>query len=898
MDEIARAVYGIPQHNADAPDNGLQLLARSDGISLQVADTWRTNAPLKPIAPDERATGVFTTGNLDFIATRARYAFGDEERPIYTYIRIPRAHLRSLSGNIRPVLMDPPDEDGTLPGMRHIKEALANPWTASARLQAFNRLLALCESNMTALLSLLNAALSQRRLLILEHPGTNDDRLDVVQGLMTLLPDTVRADLTFSTYTPGVTDLTQARVVFGEARRSTRHVITWNNRTAGLDDVTWLPYVELLLGFWQGDANAFLAMIDALNPLAAALPTEKDTIAALPDLTARYVFNVRVTSLAEETPAEELKYALRESDRIPAAWQRQYASLLLPHALEDRDTEADSLIAHLMDSDDELDDELQAQMNAMLHDTPDLVYVFMRQRLSEGEDARWLRRLQNAAQHSLDVALDSGDTELITSWLRLIAREPAQFKLEDMLRDGIFAAVPMAHQDGQFALALLVLAARFAAPVLDELLRDDDLINVLPEPLPAAFRDHDRDALADLQSHSTSLYLAGLYHAAHTQSTGAFESATIERLWALHEGDQKYNHSAHFTPDATLQICVETGAAWLPPAALETLLKFVLADRNDRLFATFTTQLAEQGTLGVHLSGALIRIGANVGNALDTTAMLVSSNKLKPEAALTVYVTLLNEWGWDAQTHSIMESTARLLMQNNDLSLPVATLNTMLSAAAALHDESIARAAALKLMDALVPEEDAVFAEEVQRVFSMLAWSSTARDALLKWWREFVQQQPTARLTRIDAELTGKRVTEDALQTLRSVVALRRLIGKRDVEAFARDVNTAYDVLETLAEAFDPGDRANGNGANFDPETVRTVLAQMSEDLSPHQRQILSNSLKGLAMLVARMGDNRSKAGIGRTADNLDRQLLTGETTPQSAVDAMKWISGVFSGAN
>ncbi|MEM6527535.1 MAG: hypothetical protein AAF653_04530 [Chloroflexota bacterium] len=898
MNEIARAVYGIPQYDADAPDNGLQLLAHSDGISLQVADTWRTNAPLKPIAAGERATGIFNTSDRDFIAARARYTAGDEERPIYTYIHIPRNDLRAINGNIRPVLMDPPDDDSTLPGLRHIKEALTLPWGDEERRQAFVQLLDVFGNNITALLSLLNAALGQRRLLILEHEGTNEDRLDIVQGLMALLPEPVRADLTFSTCTPGVTDLTQARVVFGEARRSTRHAITWGNRATELDDVAWLPYVEMLLGFWQGEPEPFLSMIDTLNPLAAALPAEKDAVTGLADLTARYAFNVRVTALAENTPADELKTALREAERIPTNWQRQYAALLLPHALEARDTEADSLIARLMDTDATIDDEIQSSMNAMLDDAPDLVYVFMRQRLGEGKDARWLRRLQTAAQHSLDVALDSGDTDLITSWLKLIAREPAQFKLADMLRDGIFTAVPLARDDEQLALSLLVLAARFAAPVLDELLRDDELIAALPPPLPAAFTEHDPDAIAELQQHNTSLFLAGLYRAAHTRASDAFEAGTIERLWALHEGEQKYNRDAHYTPDATLQICAETGATWLPPAALETLLKFVLADRNDRLFATFTTQLAQHGTLGVHLSGALIRIGANVSNALDTIAMLVSANKLKPDAALTVYVTLLDAWGWNEQTRSLMDSSARLLTQNSDLTLPVATLNTMLDTAATLRDETIARASALKLMEALADEEDSVFAEEVQRIFSMLAWSTTARDALLKWWREFVRRQPTPRLNRIDAELAGARVTEDALQTLRSVLALRRLIGKRDVETFAKDVNTAYDVLETLAEAFDPGERGGGNNANFDPETVRSVLAQMSQDLSPQQRQILSNALKGLAALVARMGDNRSKAGIGRTADNLDRQLLTGETTPQSAVDAMKWIAGVFSGAN
>jgi len=158
-----------------------------------------------------------------------------------------------------------------------------------------------------------------------------------------------------------------------------------------------------------------------------------------------------------------------------------------------------------------------------------------------------------------------------------------------------------------------------------------------------------------------------------------------------------------------------------------------------------------------------------------------------------------------------------------------------------------------------------------------------------------VQSQPQARLSRLDQALAGVRVADDALEALRSVAAMRRFLGKRDVATFAQDVNTTYDVLETLAGAFEPDDRSNS--LSFEPETVRALLSKMNEELSPHQRQILSNSLKGLAELVAQMGDNRSKAGLGRRKDNLDRQLLTGEQTPQSAVDAMKWIAGYFSGA-
>lgn len=897
-EQLAHAVFGISDAQADHANGELKLLSRTANVTLQTAGVWRNAAPLEPRPTNGRVygetIGIFNTPEHDFIAARARYANGDSAHPLYSYTHVPRPVMRDLKGNIDVLFLEMPDRDSTLPSTASIMTD--NAWDAAQRQDALKHLLTLCDADFTQVLALLNAAISSERLLITQHEGETAERTQIVRGLMALLPAQIRADLTFSTYTPSVTDTIKARVVFGTAKQTTRHVVNWAEaRAATLHDVTWSPYIELLAGLWRGNVAALLDMIDELDPLAERLPGKRDTITMLTDITGRHLLKARVQAADGAITTDDIKGALREPERIPEAWRALYADTLLHHALENRDTEANSMIANQMDMNPDLDADLQNRMNAMLDETPDLVYVFMRQRLSEGISPRWQRRLQNAARHSLSVAISSQDTALIASWLRLLAREPEKFQLDEILHDGMLQSVPQAKQDSAFALDLLVIAARFAAPVLDELLADEELINALPQPFPAAFLSYDRDALAELQSQSTSLFLAGMMRAAQAQAGAAFEAGALERIWQMDKGEAKYNENAPYTPHAILQVCAETGAAWLPSSAIETLLTAVLAEKDEDLFPRLTKQLARRGVLGVHLSGALIRSGSDVSSALDTVSMLVAGDKLTAADAVAVYVTLLEAWGWNAETQPIMETAARLMMQNPDISVATAMLNRMLDAAAALRDEPSARAAALRLLRKLQGEDDEVFVEQIKRVFGLLAWSTLARAAVLKWWREFAQAQPTARLTRLDKALEGTRVTEDALQTLRSVSALRRLIGKRDVATFAQDVNTAYDVLETLAEAFEPSDKSGH--LSFEPETVREVLADMLESLSPHQRQILSNSLKGLANLIAQMGDNRSKAGLGRRTDNLDRQFMTGEQTPQSAVDAMKWIAGYFSGA-
>lgn len=101
-------------------------------------------------------------------------------------------------------------------------------------------------------------------------------------------------------------------------------------------------------------------------------------------------------------------------------------------------------------------------------------------------------------------------------------------------------------------------------------------------------------------------------------------------------------------------------------------------------------------------------------------------------------------------------------------------------------------------------------------------------------------------------------------------------------------------MLEALSESFDPNSKRQ---VTFDPLTVRDELDARDDQIPPEERQVLANNLKELAHLVAEMGDNRTKSSLIRRGDDLDRDLMSGEQTPHSAVDAMKWLAGYWGGS-
>ncbi len=55
-------------------------------------------------------------------------------------------------------------------------------------------------------------------------------------------------------------------------------------------------------------------------------------------------------------------------------------------------------------------------------------------------DEDLLKRLHDAAQASVDVAIESADPATIRNWLTLIAREPLRYGMGDILQQGIRSA--------------------------------------------------------------------------------------------------------------------------------------------------------------------------------------------------------------------------------------------------------------------------------------------------------------------------------------------------------------------------------------------------------------------------------------------------------------------------
>lgn len=889
-DTLDRIIYG-------KPENGLlEVLALTGDLTAEEAAEWLQPDLIDPVSLGDTslAFGIFNGAGRRFILVRTEMA----AVPLYEYVLLPRRVLAQLAGNLEPLLAFtrqtlPPVQPSSL--LAPLELPALEAWPQAERQQALAALLDdYAGGDPQRVLTLLDAALDERLLLVNDYAGDAYARAAWVQGLMALLPPAARPELTFATHTHLPTTST-ARIIFTDTPGPSRRWASSGDLPADFRS----PYVQQLAAMW---GDNLLDQLAEVEPLAVPGGTDLDDVLA--QFTTQLQLFQRINA-GEQVPDGQLKAIFSSEMQLPPALHLRLAEQLLLHTLENRDTEAALIIALQMDANPALDEALGRLLLGAVETHPDSVYVFVRTRLNDAMEAsaNWIRRLQIAALHSLRVAITAADGTTIINWLRLIAREPAAYGLGEILRQGIFTAQARAHDDGELARQLLVLAVKRDPGALDHLLNDPLLLAAVPDNLGRVLRDYEGDALFTLQNRGPELFLVVMARAARAQAPALFNTETIDHIWRLYIAGQHFNLPPHYQPQTIVQAWASTGGDWLPPDLIQHIGTLLLADGRDEMFYQWAANLARDERLRGPLPDILHNSQRNVTDIISIVNQLIAIGSLDPQTAVETDIALLNTREWRQNAMPLVEQIARMVQQHPALDIPAETIWRLLDMAAASRSDAVARVATRQLfndMEARFREAEAdpetiTFAvDTLLRLFEQLQWSSATRQSVLNWWRELVRSQPLAPLSRLDKAMEGKRLLEDVRTILQSTLAFRRMLGKRTLVEFARDINIAFSVLEALADSFDPSPR---RPAKLDTEALRAEMDTQQASLSDQQRSILATNFRELAFLISEMADHRSKANLMRRGENIDRLLMSGEQQPDSAVDLMKWMAGYLDGS-
>jgi len=573
----------------------------------------------------------------------------------------------------------------------------------------------------------------------------------------------------------------------------------------------------------------------------------------------------------------------------------------LRYALQERDSEAVAQLHGFMTTVPDVQPVIKAELQDWLNTEPDAVYFFVRTILTITFDDRWLPLLNASAKASLQIVIQQGDSESVMEWLRLIAREPVTYQLNDMVREGIRSAQIRAHEDGVLGGRLLVFTLKRASDLIEQMVDDQAFVMALTPPIGVALQTFQAVAVKDCIETGRDLGLIVLTQAIriapkYPPATEVFTPDMIYYVWSLYRDNESFGYVVdELKPSTMIAQLVEASTTWLADDSVQALLLHAQTDDDETIFLDLSHRLVNQNR-AVYLSrlnNLYLHMGQSPDVILASITRLQESGILTPleSATLAYQIGMSNDWK-NAKNKPYVEYLGRLFQQNATLQLPLDALRKLYKLAGELRLETIQKIFLKRIQAHLdVQIEEAPPLDIIIELQDGISWSNNLQNHFLAWWRTYALNQPLTRLQFIEKSFDGKRPLEGLRAIIQTTIAIRKFLGKRTLDEVATSLNTAFSLLQLLSDSFDP---MNNKPIHFDASTFQMEMSQRAEELTARERSVFAKNLRELANLITQMADYRSKSTLIRREDDIERQLVSGEQDPQSAIDAMRWLSGLL----
>lgn len=917
MDTLEHLMVGRRSIDDLQSGGSLSLLASSGSFTAQDALTWQGLVALDPVpaqtVSQSRAVGLFHGPDGHLLLSQVIYQSSDTLEPLYQHVLVPRDVVKIHASNmimlvelVTDTTMTVP-ESGVLPPIR---VPPAPTWTMDKRFALFGQLFDQ-HGGIDHVLSILGAILHDRHLLVRNYPSDLNARLDFIQSMTMLLPSSARPYITFSTHVTTPPPASKGvMIVFCDSDHGSdeRWVLDVGERIYPQDEGLNSDYIQSLRGMWRGDMKSFVSDLRAMELMASVIIDESQSLdEGLERVARRLKFDVAVMH-GETIPTDLLKGMLAEFPPQTDELLIAYANQLLKLALNKRDVEAVEMLDLMMQRSPELTDYIKTELDSLLEPEPDAVYFFARTILLADVNDQWLPLLHSAAELSIKVALEQdGDVETVMTWLKFIANEPASYQLQPLVRESILSAVPLTYHDGEMGRRLLMFASLRFPEIALQLLDDPALVAQMNAPIGDAFRTYEPEAVQATIEINRQLALMlmaqAIADAEDTPAAGAiFQPLTINYLWEWYlTASQSAPLPESIQPNVLIDQLITHGRSWLRLDAVETLMRLVIGVDMRDLFVHMALTLVKPADLSRLLVSVMADTPPQHGgqddlkgeSIVDVFQKLLGQNLLSQQQVTDVLLSINEMRQWQGEVSlRLSEQVARMMQQNSALEVHFEELLYLLHQAEQTKSDLIAKITAKRLTTYLEQTPDD--GEQIvllDRLYELVTWSNTTRNQVIAWWRDYSRTQPVNRLQAWDKALEAVKALEWARAVVQTMLSIRKMMGKRTLEEFADAIGTTYSILQAFSDSFDQRQHFH-----FDQTTFRQELDARGGELTPDERNILAKNLRELAELITVIAENRSKATRIRRDEEIERQLLSGEQSPQSAIDTMRWLSGFLSG--
>jgi hypothetical protein len=875
---LAHLIYGKPPA-AQAFDSAWDILYATPEFNAHDGKTFYDEMPLSPFSEEAPAFGVMRVSPEYFLVGQAFY------NKSY-FVRVPSKQVQALNGDLEPLveLMREPFANTN----KRLRPAVN--WTLDARLKALSGVMELVNNDLMNLLMLLGGAIYTAGMSIHNFDGDLRTRLQLMQGLTLLLPAPIRYYFTFSTHSTNLPP-NRPRVIFASKDTpSQRQHLTWGQWNLHNDtQAVGMSYIGHLAGLWRGDLEQFTRYLMHIDQIVALSPLEDAGLAqSLQEVAKRHMLDIAIQDPTSGISSQEIITVLESASHPAGELRELYLNRLLELALETRETDTIRKVLLAMDSQVSVDLRLNKTLESALETQPDAVYAFVRVRLSEGMDERWLQRLHKSARMALDVAIQSADPITIANWLLLLAREPQRYELGDILHEGVLKAVPLSYDSPRLAKDLLVIAVKREPATLLHLLDDVTFKQALTSDIRSAVLDHNTDAIFALSNQSRELFLLSIVRASETPQTISHD--IVSRLWELYTSTTAFVVAEAYRPINIIKHWGGEARDSLQDGVLNYLLASVLGMEDDELFIDLAIVLAQDEALATVLYPSLQSSLRPTDSTLTLLNSLLIDNILSAQNTANIYVALADQVEWQEKSTPIVEQLGRLLSQYPEVKLKQNTLWSVLDFATQNKNEILTKSVFKRLLESVTQSDsEEQLVKNLLRLRKASASFSYAKLSLQVWWRNYLETLSSAQLSKLERALEGQRPLDDLRASISTFIAIRKQLLNKTIIEWAQEANTAFRFLKSLSDAFDPENRSN---PNIDIAMLQHHIQIENDTLDAATKQIFIANLKDLTDLIAVMAEARSKPSILGNDDTLDRQLAAGEHPLHGAVDVMKWLAG------
>lgn len=890
------------------------LIARTPGVSPELAVEWLRAAPLLPPLPGE--TSAEMPGALGLLrgaggaSALVKAQHNDAGIPQLLYILTPREALDGVRGNALALralaLMDMPAFGEARTDLQPFALRCPPPLTPDAQSDMLNALLVLCQDSFRAVEGLLAGLIEGQPLAIVGSPPSAELRLRFVTGLLTLLPPPVRTVITFVTH---ATDpaLAQADIKFLAERAAPAGHLAYDWASGEL--LTAPPpnaYARYITAQLRLDPSLVVEQTAQLATTVVWRARHASDLGEALSWVARRAAIDQVVSEGQPADRALVAEVLRDDPTLTDDLRRVYIRHLLAFALALDEPESADVVPAVCAAHPALAESVSQMLaEALANGQAGTAYTMLERwlpRVPEETRQHWRPILHQAAHAGARDLLASGAIEQIIPFFDRLQKAPAALALTTIIPAIVQESLGAARRNPRLAESVFLLAVR-ALPAGDfhRLLLDRQFTGQLPQTLQAAIahlqpqpvpptrrRILDEGARALGDSYRMAVLARLVESAVYLQRAELIDTPALLALLVIAQSPQEADYTA-LIHQVVRELSEETQLRALEPPGPRVLVQLLLQTQayydavellefyQARLFGPqrlneFTSLVSE---LFQHLSLSPDALSAALG--------YLEGCRLGPEARAMIYVAALSYRRWtDDQEHAARRLTT-MLFNDHSLIEVVGTDNVLqLLAFYARHRQALD---ALRVCAALVDHTlntGLDSAALMARMWPIITWNAEATDAARELLRRYIRGIPQRDLPANVAYLEralGKSLGE----MMRAAWLLRVAMGESDLSEFAEEVQIAARLLADIAAIYH-------TSKELPPlHRLRRELDTLTGGLTEYERETIADNFLAIVRLVYTLGTAASPDSRRAVPDEL---LAAGHAAPRSGLDLLVFAGG------